>query len=395
MRHLRKHFNIDREVVFLNHGSFGATPKPVFATYQHWQKQLERQPVKFLGRDFDNNMNKAREALAAEVGTAASNLAFIPNATHGVNIAARSITLQPGDEILASDQEYGACEYAWDVVCKGTGAVYVRQPISLPAGTQEQMAAEFMAGINDRTRVIFLSHITSPTAVRLPVEAICAEARKRGILTVIDGAHAYGQIDLNLDTLGADYYTSNCHKWALSPKGAAFMYARPEIKDQIDPLIVSWGYGADNLSRSGSRFVDLLQWAGTKDPSAYLSVPAAIDFRVKHGWEDVHKQAKQMLDETIGRIITLPGFANAYADSSNYIQMAAIFIPNQFEVTDLKDFLYDQHKVELPVIQWKDHKLIRISMQAYNTEKDIDALERALQKAMRHFDIQASSGEAK
>ena len=237
MYNLRKYFSLDRDVVFLNHGSFGATPKPVFEQYIGWQIMLEEQPVKFLGRDFDGLMNTARAAVAAEVGSDANDLVFVPNATHGVNIAARSIALNPGDEILSTDQEYGACEFAWDAVCKLSGAVYVRQPLGLPAGTQDQMAETFLAGINERTKVIFISHITSPTAVRFPVEQICAVAREKGIVTVVDGAHAYGQIPLDMKGIGADFYTSNCHKWALAPKGAAFLYVNPAWQGKILSLI--------------------------------------------------------------------------------------------------------------------------------------------------------------
>lgn len=392
MYNLRKYFNLDRKVTFLNHGSFGATPKPVFDVYIQWQTRLEKQPVKFLGREYDDLMNWARQSLASELGTAANNLAFVPNATHGVNIAARSIALQPGDEILSTDHEYGACEFAWDAVCKMTGAVYVKQAIPLPVPSQAEIASTFLAGINERTKVIFISHITSPTAVRFPVEVICKVAREKGITTVIDGAHAYGQISLELDKLGADFYTSNCHKWALSPKGAAFLFVNPAWQGRVDPIIVSWGYGTENLSRSGSRFVDLLQWSGTKDPSAALTVPASIEFRMDHEWEKVRTHAKEILDDAIARIIEMPGYQTSYNDPNNYTQMVSIQIPDLFEVGLLKEYLYDQYLVELPVLQWNGRKLIRVSINGYNTEKDIDTLIKALKNAGKHFGSQLTQG---
>lgn len=378
---------LDQDIVFLNHGSFGATPKQVFKEYVGWQEKLERQPVKFLGRDFDDHMNTSREILAAELQTNANNLVYIPNATYGVNIVAQSLKLQPGDEILTTDHEYGACDYTWEFLCKKNGASYVRKAIPLPIADPQTVAQEFLAGISERTKVIFISHITSPTAIKFPVEMICKVAREKGILTVVDGAHAFGQIALALDTLGADFYTSNCHKWALSPKGAAFLYVRPEVQPLVDPIVVSWGFGIEDFSKTGSRFVDFFQWAGTKDPAAYLSVPAAIAFSKENNWQDVRKKCKQYLDRTIADVTSLPGFASIYSDNENYTQLASIQIPDQFDVAQLKSYLYEEHKVELPVLVWADKKMIRVSIQGYNNEEDIDALVKGLKTALRYFNI--------
>ncbi|HNP84748.1 MAG TPA: aminotransferase class V-fold PLP-dependent enzyme, partial [Kouleothrix sp.] len=200
-------FLLRPEITFLNHGSFGACPRPVFESYQEWQRRLEVQPVEFLGRHISTLLAEARTRLAAYLRTAAGNLVYVPNATYGVNIVARSLDLQPGDEVLASDHEYGAADRAWRFVCNKRGVRYINQPIGLPLESAEQFVEQLWAGVTPRTKVIFLSHITSPTALIFPLEAVCRRARAEGIMTVIDGAHAPGQIDLALDALGADFYT--------------------------------------------------------------------------------------------------------------------------------------------------------------------------------------------
>ena len=229
-------FFLNPDIIFLNHGSFGACPKPVFEQYQLWQSKLEEQPVLFLGRQYHDLIRKAIHPLAEYLGTSPGNLVFVPNATFGVNLIARSLNLQPGDEILSSDHEYGACDYAWSFNCSKQGARYVRQSLPYPSVSDDEMLDLFWHGVTDHTKLIFLSHITSPTALRLPVEAICKRARAHGILTLVDGSHVPGQIPLDLDQLGADFYTGNCHKWLLSPKGAGFLYADPSVQELIGTI---------------------------------------------------------------------------------------------------------------------------------------------------------------
>ena len=226
MNHFRELFLLDPEVIFLNHGSFGACPKPVFAAYQAWQRRLEEQPVLFLGREYADLQYSARQKLGAFLGAEADDLVYIPNATYGVNIVAHSLAIQPGDEILTTDHEYGACDNTWEFICRKTGGNYIHQPISLPIDSVEACIDQLWRGVTGKTKLIYLSQISSPTAQLLPVEAICQRARREGILTFIDGAHAPGQIPVNLQAIGADFYTGNAHKWMLSPKGAAFLYVQ-------------------------------------------------------------------------------------------------------------------------------------------------------------------------
>ena len=368
-------FMLDPQVHFLNHGSFGATPRPVFNTYQEWQRRLERQPVLFLGREIDRHLLTARTALAEFLRVDPLDLVLIPNATHGANIVARSLPLQPGDEVLTSDHEYGACIYAWEFACRQRGARLVKQPLTFPFSSSTSMADEFWQAVNLNTRAIFLSHITSPTALRLPVEEICARARQAGILTVVDAAHAPGQIPLDLTEIGADFTFGNCHKWMLAPKGAAFLHTRREAQPFIQPLIVSWGAGATPETTTGSRFVDLLQWTGTHDPAACLSVPAALEFMRDNDWPAVRAQCRHLLEEALQQMTELTGLPPAVPiDSAFYTQMAVAPLPADTDLVKLKARLYDEFQVEIPMIAWNDRKFARISIQAYNTPQDVEAL---------------------
>jgi isopenicillin-N epimerase len=382
MSSLKEYFLLDPDIVFLNHGSFGAAPKPVFEAYQNWQLRLERQPVLFLGRELAGFMQASRAALGKYLSTDADDLVYIPNATHGVNIVAHSLQLQPGDEILTSDHEYGACDYTWDFICRITGAKYIHQPISLPLHTEEEIVEQFWQGVSPRTKVIYLSQITSSTALRLPVEKICQRARSAGILSIIDAAHSPGQIPLHLGRLNADMVFGNAHKWMLAPKGAAFLYVRREIQKLINPLIVSWGTNPTPDIATGSRFVDMLQWTGTRDPAAALTVPTAIQFMQDHDWEAVRRQCHLLLRQAIERICDLTKLAPLYPlDSEFYSQMGIAPLPPS-DLTVLKNRLYDEHQVEVPLIQWQDRQFVRISVQGYNTQKDIDTLVGALQRLL-------------
>jgi isopenicillin-N epimerase len=374
---LKAEFLLDPEVIFLNHGSFGACPRPVFEDYQRWQRELERQPVEFLGRRFNGLMRAAREALAGYVGTAADNLVYVPNATVALNIAARSLKLQPGDEVLITDHEYGAIERVWRFVCAQTGARLVTQPIPLPLTSADDFVEALWAGVTPRTRVVCLSHITSPTALIFPVEAVCRRAREAGLLTVVDGAHAVGQLPLALDSLGADVYTSNCHKWLCAPKGSAFLYVRPEIQPLIEPLIVSWGYEAE--TPGPSRFIDEQEYTGTRDIAAYLATPAAIRFQAERNWPQVRERSHALLRWTRAQLIELTRQAPLCADSPEWFgQMAAVALP-QVEVAALKERLYADYRIEAPVYRWKDRCLLRVSVQGYNSPEDVGALARALE----------------
>jgi isopenicillin-N epimerase len=380
---LKDQFLLDPQVIFLNHGSFGACPRPVFETYQDWQRKLELQPVQFLGVDLDTYLRQSRQELSAYIHASVDDIVFIPNATHGVNIIARSLHLEPGDEVLTTDHEYGACNFAWDFVCRKTGAVYHQQPIRLPVTSPNEITEQLWQGVTPRTKVIFISHITSPTALTLPVQIICQRARAEGIITLIDGAHAPGQLPLDVSILQADFYIGNCHKWMLSPKGAGFLHARHEVQNLVEPLIVSWGYQSRLTAPSESAFIDLLQWTGTRDPGAALSVPAAIAFMRANHWEDVQVKCHNLLRNAIERMCDLTGLPPLYPlDSQFYYQMGTIPIPQVRDLTELKRRLIADYKIEIPVIDWNNRHYLRMSVQGYNSKDDIDALVNAMSELL-------------
>lgn len=382
MSNLKNSFLLDPNIIFLNHGSFGATPKPVFEAYQNWQLRLERQPVLFLGREYDELLLHSRTALGKYLNADAEDLVYIPNATHGVNIIAHALQLQADDEILTTDHEYGACDYTWEFLCAKAGAKYIRGSITVPVCSEDEIIEQFWQGVTKHTKAVYLSHITSSTALRLPVEKICARAKQAGILSIVDAAHSPGQIPVDLKAIDADVLFGNCHKWMLSPKGAAFLYVKRDLQHLVEPLIVSWGYQATAETTTGSRYVDLLQWSGTKDPAAALTVPTAIDFMQEHNWSQVRLECHALLRGTLLHICELTGLPPLYPlDSDFYSQMGVAPLPPS-NIKELKRRLYDEYRIEVPVIEWNGMHLIRVSMQAYNTQRDVDALLDALQSLL-------------
>ncbi|MBZ0285178.1 MAG: aminotransferase class V-fold PLP-dependent enzyme [Anaerolineae bacterium] len=372
MNNLRDFFLLDPNVVFLNHGSFGACPIPVFETYQNWQRELERQPVEFLGRRNDQLLDAARIALAAYLNADVDNLIFVPNATIGINTVARSLSLQPGDEILATDHEYGALDYTWNFVCGKTGAKYIRHPVPLPVTSHADFVESFWRAVTPRTKVIFISHITSPTGLIFPVEEICRRAREAGILTVVDGAHVPGHIALDLKALDPDFYSGNCHKWLCAPKGAAFLYARHDHHPIIDPLVISWGY-VENAS-----FVQRNQWQGTRDIAAFLSVPAAIEFQGSHNWDVIRANCHALISETRTRVAELFDLPPISPNSTDWLGQMLTFPLPPCDALAVKTRLYDEFCIELPQVVWSDRPHLRVSFQGYNTSEDLNRLIDAL-----------------
>jgi isopenicillin-N epimerase len=384
MRNLHRHFLLDPSVTFLNHGSFGATPRTVFRAYQRWQRELENQPVEFLGRRFSILMRSARQSLADYLGANADDLVYTTNVTESLNIVAHSLSLGPGDEVLGSDHEYGALDRTWKFLAKERGFAYINQPIPTRWSTPQEFIESLWKGVTLRTRIIFLSHITSPTALIFPIDQVAQRARQAGILTIVDGAHAPGQISLRLDALGADFYGGNLHKWLCAPKGAGFLYARKEVQHLLKPMVVSWGYESENPGPS--RFIDHHEWTGTRDIAAYLSVPIAIAFQREHDWENVRTVCHQLVKEAQERITGLVSHSAPISDYFNGgvedgLQMAAAPLLETIDLPALKKRLYDEYRIEVPLIRWNGLKLIRVSVQGYNTSRDVDRLIKALQES--------------
>jgi isopenicillin-N epimerase len=337
-------FLLDPDLVYLNHGGYGACPAPVFARYQELQRELERNPTEFLGRRFHERMAEARAALAGFVGARPDDLVFVPNATAGLNAVIRSLRLEPEDEVLTTRHEYGAVTRTWEFT--GAKLVYAEP---------DQLAD----AIGPRTKVVSVSHITSPTALVLPVEKICAAARAARVLSIIDGAHAPGQLPLDLEQLGADIYAGNCHKWLCAPKGAGFLWARPEHQRWVEPLVVSWGYGAE------ATFAERHGWQGTRDPAAALTVPAAIEARGELDLERCRRLAASFHDR-------LPPCGGTPAPQMWASEVAAD------DPDALQRRLWEEHGIEVVVSRWEGRSLLRVSIAPYNEAADVERLLEAL-----------------
>jgi isopenicillin-N epimerase len=373
---LKSQFLLNPDITYLNFGSFGACAKPVFEDYQRWQRELESEPVQFMTVTGLNYLQKSREALGEYIHCSPEDLVFVTNPSYGVNIIAKSLDLKPGDEILSTDIEYGACDRTWRYYCRKAGAKYVRQPITLPVVSKEKIIEDFFKGLSDRTRAIFLSQITSSTALRLPAEEICALSREKGILTIVDGAHVPGHIPLDLSTLQADIFIGACHKWMMTPKSSSFLYVKNELQDLFDPLLISWGY--ESASPSHSRFQDYHQGQGTRDFSAFLTVPRSIQFMKENDWPSVAAACRKVVRENAMRFCNLLHTAPLCPLTDQFLgQMFSIPVKTK-NPEQLKSYLFDQYRIEVPVMPQDGRIYIRYSINAFNTQQDLDRLYDAL-----------------
>ncbi len=384
---LRDHFLLGPGIVFLNHGSFGACPAEVLEAQHAVAREMEGNPVEFLARRSAALLADARARLAGYLGARPADLVFVTNATTGVNAVARSLALAAGDEVLATDHEYGACDAAWEWACARAGAHYIRAEIPLPF-ERGGFADRVLAAVTARTRLIFLSHVASGTALIFPLGEVCRRARERGVPTLIDGAHAPGHIRLALDELGADFYTGNCHKWLCAPKGTGFLHVRPERHALLDGVVIGWGYapqrGDDGelASYAGSSLLERRhQWQGTRDISAFLAVPVAIDFLERHDWDRVRGACHALAVETRNRLDGLTGLAPICADD-DFAQMVAVALP-PCEAGALRARLYERHRIEVAVTSHGGRNYLRVSFQGYNTQLDAAAIVAALSTELR------------
>jgi isopenicillin-N epimerase len=355
---VKEQFLLDPDVVYLNHGAYGATPRPVFERYQWWQRELEREPSAFMRR-LPDLFEDVRSALGSYIGARADDLTLVPNATTGVNLAARALELQPGDEVLATDLEYGACDRTWELLCERTGASYVRAPLD-----------ELFDHVTERTRVFFASHITSETGLILPIDELVAQARERGLTTIVDGAHSPAHVDLDLDALGADFYAGNCHKWMCGPKGSGFLHVREPWQDRVHGAIVSWG------SFEPSTFLSRTLFQGTRDPAAYLAVPDAIAFVEEH---DDRERCIALARDARRRLNALLG-AEPIAPEEQVGRLAAVRLPR--DAPELTERLFDEHRVEIPTMGPRHDDLLRISIAMYTSEEDVERLLDALPRVL-------------
>ncbi len=365
-------FLLDPTVTYLNFGSFGACPLPIFEDYQRWQRELELEPAQFMNANGPRYLQQSRKALAAYIHCEADDIVYTSNPSFAVNIIAKSFPLNPGDEILSTDLEYGACDRTWNYYCQKKGAAYIRRPVRLPITSKEELTAEFLAGITPRTRAVFISHITSTTALILPVKEICTAARQHGLITIIDGAHIPGHLPLDLSSLPADIYTGACHKWMMTPKGSSFLYVRRELQPIFDPLVITSGFESPHPSHS--QFLDYHQAQGTRDYSAFLTIPRSIEFMREHRWPEVAATCRRLVRDNALRFCDLLGAQPICPITEDFLgQMFAIFVQTP-DPDRLKRYLFETHRVEIAINRMGNRALLRYSINGFNSQDDLDKL---------------------
>jgi isopenicillin-N epimerase len=386
---VKEHWLLDPDVTFLNHGSFGATPRAVMRVQDGFRLRLEREPVRFLVRELEPLLDDARRHLAAFINADLEGLAFVTNATAGVNAVLRSLDLDKHDELLVTDQEYNACRNAVDYVAGVAGARVVVVEIPFPISSADEVVTRVMARVTDRTRLFLVDHITSQTALIMPVERIVRELLARGIDTLVDGAHAPGMFPLDVRAIGAAYYTGNLHKWVCAPKGAAFLHVRQNRRAGVRPVSIS--HGANSQRTDRSRYHLEFDWTGTFDPSAWLAVPAAIEFMgslLPGGWPELMGR-NRALALRARDILAAALNVEQPAPDDMLGSMAALPLPDGSSTTaaslygdPLQDALLDRFKIEVPVVPWPQppKRLIRVSAQVYNEIGEYEKLAEALRK---------------
>ena len=375
---LKSLFMLDPEITYLNHGSFGACPTPIFNELIKWQKKLEFEPTKHLAYEVYDYLEDSRYSLSKYIDCNKDDIIFSPNPSTALNTVIKSLDIKKDDEILTTNHEYGALDKTWKFICKKTGAKYIQTNIPLPFLSEEDFINRLESKITNKTKIIFASHITSSTAIIFPAKKISDLAKKHNLFCIIDGAHAPAFIDLSIKKINCDVYVGACHKWMCSPKGVSFLYVKKKYQNKIDPLVVSWGYDSDFPSTS--KFLDYHQWQGTKDMSAYLSIPFTIKFLEQNNWIEIRNKCRKMNIWARNEINNLLNKENV-CDKKFLGQMSSIYMDKKATTENNLDF-YKKYKIQVPFILWNNKSFFRISTQVYNTKQDIYKLLDALKKEM-------------
>jgi isopenicillin-N epimerase len=385
---LAQRWMLDPEVIFLNHGSFGATPIAVLREQSRIRHWIETEPLQFFDHHYLDELDRARAVLGEFLGATTDGLAFVTNATTGVNTVLNNVRLRYGEELLVTDHEYNACRNAIDAAAEGAGARVVVVRIPFPLASEGEVVERILDGISERTRLLLVDHVTSQTGLVLPIDRLVREVQARGVDVLVDGAHAPGMVGLDLDTLGAAYYTGNCHKWLCAPKGAAFLHVRADRVEDLRPLVIS--HGANAIAKNRSRFHLEHDWTGTRDPSAWLAVPSALDemeSMVEGGWKAILDRNRKLvlngrksLCDTLGIDPPCP--------ESMIGSLASLPLPEGndgpvnelFPFDGLQERLFADFRIEVPVISWPSPpgRVIRVSAQLYNRQEQYEMLADAL-----------------
>jgi isopenicillin-N epimerase len=379
-------WQLDPDIRSLNHGSYGACPTVVLDAQTALRADMEAEPVRFLSSERTQRLDDARTRLARFVGAPAEDMAFVPNATTGVNSVLRSLPLESGDEILVDDHAYNACRNAVDFVCERAGACVVVAEIPFPIESSQQVIDAVLGCVTNKTRLAMLDHITSPTALIFPIRRLVDDLQSRGIDVLVDGAHAPGMVPLELQRLGAAYYTGNCHKWLCSPKGAGFLYVRPDLQERVRPAVIS--HGANTRRPGRSRFQDEFDWTGTYDLTPYLAIPIAIDFlagQFEGGWTELRQRNRDLTLAARDLLINALGI-RAPAPDDMLGSMASVPLPvAATRAASVHDRLVDEFGIQVPVMPWPhpEGTYLRVSAQLYNDLDDFERLATALPSVIR------------
>ena len=388
MNSLRSHWTLDPEIRFLNHGSFGATPRVVLELQTRLRAEIEREPVLFLARELEGRVDAARNVLAPFLGADARDLVPVANATTGVNAVLRSLAFAPGDEILVTDHGYNACRNTCDLVAEKSGARVVVAKVPFPLKSSDEVLERVFAAVTARTKLALLDHVTSPTGLVFPIAELVRGLRERGVETLVDGAHGPGMVPLDLGALDAAYYTGNLHKWVCAPKGAAFLHVRRELQRAIRPTVIS--HGANSPRDDRARFQLEFDFCGTDDPTPFLCVPECLRFLgglFAGGWDELRRRNRELALH--GRTLLCRALGvGAPAPDDMIGTLGAVPLPpgksgarpDAFAVDPLQKDLFEREKIEVPVFTWPapPHRLVRISAQAYNEPAEYEALASAL-----------------
>lgn len=374
---LRKEYVVEPGTIYLNNGSFGPPPRPVVEAQQAYRDELNANPMRFFVRRWDERFDAAADGVGRFVGTSGRNLAFLPNATAAMNVVAQSVLLQPGDEVLLNDHEYGAVLRTWRRRCEQDGSRVVTATLPQPIVSREAVVEAIFAAVSPRTRMIVVSHVTSPTAVVLPVEEICRKAAASGIAVCIDGPHALAMRDVRLDDLGCDFYCCSGHKWLSAPFGSGFLYVHPRRQADIRPLLTSWGKRTPD--EVPPHWTDEFRWSGTSDPTAFLVMPAAIEFLEQVGLEAFRRHTHAMAREARRRIEALTGLPAPVPDDIAWFgSMITLPLPNG-DGPRLQAKMCERFGIEVPIVIWNGQRYVRPSFHLYNTPDDLERLVAALQ----------------
>jgi isopenicillin-N epimerase len=374
---VRHEWNLDPAFLTVNHGSYGATPRVVLAAQAEWRRRMEAQPVRFFGREAPSALRSAAGRLAAFIGARGDDLVFVDNATVGCNAVLRSLDFSPGDDILVLSHGYGAVIKAARYVASRTGARLVEAKVPFPRPDEDALVAAVASAITPRTRLAVLDHITSGSALVLPMARLTAACNAAGVPVLVDGAHGPGNLDLDVPATGADWYVGNCHKWLCAPKGCAFLWARPSRQIGLHPVTISHGYGQG--------FIAEFDWTGTRDLSAPLAVTAALEFHERLGGGALRARDRALAAEAAallaGRLGTEKGHGNDAPNAMAVVRLPLIGDLTQARALALRDRLLDAG-TDAPVGELDGAIWLRVSAQAYNTLDDYERLADLLDRVL-------------